>query len=129
MGTLLGTTRTARSALLELMNACDALPNFGTFQIVHLSLTTPPPMRKYQWYRGLGPYTEQEEQVLREQIQDMKDRAINRFTRPEAGCQEGGGREKAALRFIELNPALADTNVGIPPVFHLGSMKVEEYGV
>ena len=64
-----------------------------------------------------------------EQIQDMKDWAINCFTGPEMGCQEGGGRQKAKLRFIELSPVLADRwpDDGIPPRYHLGAVKVEEY--
>ena len=59
----------------------------------------------------------------------MKDWAIDWFTGPETGRQEGGGRQKATLRFIELSSVLADRwpDDGIPPRFHLGSVKVEEY--
>ena len=119
----------------ELVNACRALPNFDTLQVVHFSLTTPPPTRLCwpEQCGGLGCYTEQQKQVLREHIQSVKDVAVNWLKEPETGCQHGEGRRKATLRVIELNSVLTDTprrpKHGASPIFHLGSVKVEEYGV
>jgi len=140
---------------------CKTLPNFDTLQIVHFSLTTPPPTCLcWPWQcGGLGSYTEPQKQVLREQIRCVKELAIDCLKELEAGCQQGEGRKKTALRerimgvndrvvvrskpemgrrrttlrIIELNSVLTDTprhlKYGASPIFHLGSVKVEEYDV
>ena len=132
---LLETIEAARSAILELVNACKTLPDFDTFQIVHFSITTPPPTRLcWPWQcGGLGSYTEEQKQVLRELIQTVKDVAIDCLKELETGCQQGEGRTKTTLRIIELNSVLTDTprrlSHGASPIFHLSSVKVEEYGV
>jgi len=159
MGVLPDTVGNARPAMLELVNACRALPNFDTLQIVHFSLSTPPPTREcWPWQcGGLASYTEGQKQALREQIQRVKDLAIDCLKEPEKGCQEGGRKKtalrermrgvkdrmvacpkptmgrKTTLRVIELSSVLTDTprrpKYGASPIFHLGSVKVEEYEV
>ena len=118
---------TVRSTLAKLGNACNALPNFHTLQIVYLShsiLTIPT--------RKCWRCPERRQNVRStEQIQDMDNWAIDCFMEAETGSQEGGPRQKTTFRFIELGPVLADTqpDVDIPPMFYLGSVKVKEYGV
>lgn len=150
----LETVRTARSALLELVNACKALPNFDTLQIVHFSLTTPPPISRCGGCDGPGPYTEQEKQTLRDQVQGVKDLAVDCLRKPEKGdgrkkavpkkkqvrgtrcrtvdCPKPKtGRKEIKLRVIELSSVLSlpSPRAGIPLRFNLGSVKVEEYDV
>lgn len=151
------TVRTARSALLELVNACKALPSFDTLQIVHFSLTTPPPISRCGRCDGPGPYTEQQKQVLRKQVQSVKDLAVDCLRKPEPSDQEEEGRKKGVvkmqirgiryrtidcpkpktgrkmikLRVIELNSVLSlpSPRTGIPLRFNLGSVKIDEYDV
>jgi len=154
----LDTIKTARSALLELVNACNALPNFDTLQIVHFSLTTPPPISRCGQCDGPVSYTEQQKQVLRDQVQGVKDLAVDCLRKPETRHQEGEGRKKMVLRkrgvggvryrtadcpkpktgrkkitlrVIELDSVLAlpSPRAGIPLRFSLGSVRVEEYDV
>ena len=106
---------------------------------------------------GLGPYTEQQKQTLREEMQCVKDWTIDCLKEPETGCREGEGREgavlseqmrcakdwvtsclnpergskKTTLRVIKLNSALSlpRPRPGYPTRFHLDSVKAEEYKV
>jgi len=76
-----------RSAISELIDACKALPDFGTLQIVHLALDKPPP-RCWCGRTGcgrLGPYTEERKWELREEMEGMKDWAIECLKRPKTG--------------------------------------------
>ena len=122
-GTLLDPVGSARSATLELVNACKALPDFDTLQIVHFPSVTPLPMCGCGRvrYGSLGLSMEQRRQALKEEVRCLKDLARDCLKKPEAGCQDRAGRKKATLRVIELSsdrPRLRS---------HLGSVKVEEY--
>jgi len=97
---------TARSAILELVNACKTLPDFNTFQIVyvHFLVKHPyPPIRGYERTRdGVPPTMEQRRQALRDLMKGVKNVAIDCLKKPEIGCQQGEGRKRTTLRVIEL---------------------------
>jgi len=119
--------------MIELVNACKTLPSFDTLQIVHFSFTTAPPTRVWEG-GGLESYTEQQKQVLREQIQGAKDSAIDCLKELETECQQVEGKKKTTLRVIELSSVFTSTRrhpgyVATSPIFHLGSVKVEDYDV
>jgi len=65
-------------------------------------------------------------------MKGVKDWAIDCLKRPGMGHRKGGGRKETTLRVIELSsifdplPRYRDSGL---PVFHLGSVKVEEYKV
>ena len=85
-----------RSAISELVNECEALPDFTTLQIVHLTLTTLPPIC---WCGVtecgvLGPYTEERKRALREQMKGVEDWTVDCLKRAKTGCQEGEGEGK-----------------------------------
>jgi len=119
--------------MLELTNACKALPNFGTFQIVRLSLNTPLPTREHQSWRcrNRWAFMERQKPVLKEQMEDVKDWAIDCLKEPETGSREAERTQKTTLRIIELSSVLAlpQPRYGATPRRHLGSVKVEEYEV
>lgn len=129
---------TAHSALLELVNTCNSLPNFDTLQIVHFSPTKPPPTSPCWRCNGPGPYAERQKQVLRDRVQGVKDWAIDCLKKPGTRYQEGEGR-KATLRVIELSSVLTlprsstsflpRSGCKVPFRFNLGSVKVEEHDV
>ena len=113
-----GLVENVRSAILELANACKALPDFDTFQIVHFSLPDfapsldgpvmcDPAMLFYHLRDGLGT---------------GKDLVINCLEEPEMGRREGEGKKKTTVRVIELVEKS-------PPILSPGSAKVEEYEV
>jgi hypothetical protein len=112
-GYLLDPVGTARSATLELVNACKVLPDFDTLQIVHgcwldcggEELCAKLLQRKYM-----------------EHVDGAKDMAIRCLKEPEMGPREGEGRRKSTLRVIEL---IAGPSQG----FYMESAKVEEYEV
>ena len=105
--------RTARSATLELVNACKALPDLDTIQIVHFLPGTGDRLE------AIGIYsTEPSNRALREEVRSVRDSAIDCLNTPEMGRQKGGRRKKITLRVIELNPD--------HPRPHLGTVEVEE---
>ena len=136
---------------------CNALPDFDTLQIVHFSLTTPPPISRCGRCDGPVSYTEQQKQTLKDQLQGVKDLAVDCLRKLETGHQEGEitkkmtlrkrvggvryrtadcpkpemGRKKITLRVIELSSVLSlpSPRAGIPLRFNLGSVKAEEYDV
>ena len=122
----------ARSTISGLANACKGLQDFGTLQIVHLSLTTLPTWcwcGRHQCGK-LGPYSEERKQELREEKKVVKDLAIDRLKRPETGRGSGGERKETTLRVIELNSTFnhfpwRDTRWILG--FRLGSVEAEEY--
>ena len=124
-GTLLNSIESARSATLELADACKALPDFATLQIVHFPVVTPLPMCGCGWmrYGSLGPSMERRRQVLREEVKGLKDCAIECFKKPNAGSQDGVRRKKTTLRVIELSSDRPHSR------FQLGPVTVEEYEV
>jgi len=106
--------------MIELVNACKALPCFDTFQIVHFPHGSPP-LRRADWSEETNILSslEQQKRALREQVNNMKDWAIDCF-KVDMGCQEGEGRKKTTLRVIELNAS------GTILKFCLDSANVEE---
>jgi len=108
----LDTVEIARSETLELVNTCKALQGFDTIQIMSFLPST--------WMGRVGlSSSEQLNQGLRERVNGVRDVAIDCLKRPGTGW--GKGRKKATVRVIELSPD--------HPKPHLGSVKVEEYGV
>jgi hypothetical protein len=89
----LGPAGSVRSATSELVNACKALPDFDTLQIVYGCQ----PMY-WELYHSEIP----RRQTLREHAGYAKDSAINCLREPETGCRERGGRKKITVRVIEL---------------------------
>jgi hypothetical protein len=105
----LGLVGRVRSAMPELVNACKALPDFDTFQIVH----SPDGGNR-------------ELDKLREHLGSVEDIAISCLKEPETGCREGEGegRKKIMVRIIELVASGSR-----PAPVYLDSVKVEEYEV
>ena len=121
----------ARSAISELVNACKALEDFSTLQIVHYSLTELP-MRCWCGFQGCGeqgPYSVGRKQALRKQMKGVEDWTIECLKRPKIGPQERNGKKETMLRVIELSsvfdqvPRIGDDDL---LRFHVGSVKVEE---
>ena len=116
-GLPLDVVETTRSAALKLVNACKALPDFNTIQIVHIGGgPRPPAVGGYEQMRDGGlPPVEQRWQALRDRVKDVKDVAMDCLKE----CQEGEGRKRITLRVIELGRFR-------PPGKHRpGSMRVE----
>ena len=102
----LDTVEAARSATLELVDACKALPDFDTLQIVYrlcvlVGLSDGGDIPSSQLERVA---MEHRNRVLRERVDTVKGWAIERLKRVKPGCQGGDGRKKTTLRIIELNP-------------------------
>jgi len=107
----------ANSAILELVDACSALPDFDTLQIVYSLLAAPLRISRCGFARV--PHN----QGRRRRMRDVGDLAIDCLRKAKAGRLEGEGRKEATMRVIELNPCLR--YVGHP----LASVKVEEFEV
>jgi hypothetical protein len=94
----LGLSESVRFATLELVNACKALPDFDTFQIVHFPL----PSLDSSW----GPVrTYDPSEPFHELWRDLgsgEDLVINCLKEPETGCWEGEGKKKTTVRVITL---------------------------
>lgn len=122
-GPLLDPLGGARSATSELIQACKALPDFDTLQILHFPTVAPLPICGCGRMRSgsLGPPMDQRRQALREEVKCLKDWAMECLRNPETGREEGAGRKKIALRTIELS-----SDRPRAPKFHLASVKVEE---
>jgi len=121
MGILFDPVGTARSAVSELANACKALPDFDTLQIVDFPLVSPPLV----WMGGRliyggsfieGAREEQRKQLLR--MKAVKDSVMD-CLEPKIGCREEG-RRQTTLRMIELG---SDSHRS---PFYLDSVKVED---
>ena len=110
--------RNVRSAMLELANACKALPDFDTFQIVHFSLPVVDEISEYERTHDPAPLFYN----LRSGLGTGKDLVINCLKEPETGRREGEGKKKTTVRVIELVEKF-------PPLLRPGSAKVEEYEV
>ena len=110
-GYIIGQVGSVRSATSELVNACKALPDFDTFQIVYGCRP---------WYNEADLRVRWRRRGLREQVDSAKDLAINCLRELETGCREGEGRKKTMVRVVEL-----DVNSRCPN-FHLDSVRVEE---
>ena len=123
-GNLLDTVGTVHSAMLELVNACRVLPDFDTLQIVHVLLGES--VLICGSIRITLTLTDQRERALREQMEGVRDLALDSLRKVKAGCWEG--KEKVMLRVIELSPhfPLVGPRLGAA---HLGSVKVEGFEV
>jgi len=98
--------------MLELVNACKALPDFDTIQIVHFLPGTGDRLE------AIGILsTEPLNRTLREEVKGVRDSVVDCLNKLEMGRQKGG-RRKITLRVIELSPD--------HPRPHLGSVEVEE---
>jgi hypothetical protein len=114
-GYLLDPVGSARSATSELVNACKALPDFGTLQIVYGCGVM---------YNEVGLAAKHRRRVLREHVDSTKGWAIDCLKDPGTGRREREGtRKKITVRVIELI-----VNASRPQL-HLDSVKVEEYEV
>ena len=127
-GILIDPTKSARTATLELVSACKALPDFDTLQIVHFPLVTPLPLCGCGRMRltNQGPSLKQRTKALRDEVKGVKDWAIDCLREPGVGCQEKVkevGRKKTVVRIIELRSDRPR------PKYHLASVKVGEYEV
>ena len=109
------------SATLELVNACRALPDLDTLQIVHFLLDKPLLVCGYT--RASLAATDKQEQALREQVRGVKDLVIGSLKNAKAGRQEGEGRKNVLVRVIELSPYLPLAG------YHLNSVKAEVFEV
>ena len=126
----------ARIGMLEILNACEALPNFHTLQIVYMFESSRQSRRALSSHRGhhdeWDVWDELKEIFLGE-VGVVKDMAIGAFQRLE--CQEGekesrGRRKKVAVKIIELEWALSEgfgLGWGWPDAMILGSVKIQDY--
>lgn len=121
-GYLLNPVESARTATIELVNACKTLPAFDTLQIVHFPLVVPFMIHgSAPVYSNRDPRAEQLKRPLREHVRGAKDSAIDCLKKPGAGCREGEGRiKKTTVRVVEVDADRPRWN------FYLDSVKVEE---
>ena len=96
----------ARSALLELVVACKALPDFDTLQIARFPIILP---RLACWcgqeqcgHPRLCPA--QWEWALAKQTKDLEEWAADCLKEPETGYLEEEERKKTTLRVIKIGP-------------------------
>ena len=91
----------APSAVLELITACNALPDFDTLQIVHLPSPTPSLMGCgcNEGVRGRCKPSREQLNQTREEVKGLRDWAIDCLKKSEMG--EGGKR--TTLRAIRLD--------------------------
>ena len=108
--------RNVRSAMLELANTCKALPDFDTFQIIHVPLPVLRPELYMDYEMTRNPALSFYE--LREELGSGKELVMNCLKKPETKCREGEGRKKTMVRVVELAEG-----------HHPASTKVEEYEV
>ena len=123
MGILLDPAGGARSAMSELVVACKALPDFDILQVVRVTIN---PVHLVCWcgWGGCGSRmdsSEQQEEILRIQTEDMKDWAIDCLKKPETGFQKGEKRKRKriTMRVFVFGPGRPCHSSG----------KVEEYEV
>ena len=98
----------ARSAILDLVGACKALPDFDTLQIVRFPAIPPPLVCSCVWSvcNCRLPSTRQ----LENQMKELEEWAMDCLKKPRPGCQEGEGR-KTTLRVIKFRPGRRSVKV------------------
>ena len=116
---MFATVRTARSAAVELVDACKMLPDFDTLQTVLYA----PSLRSVE---ALGGGNGLISVGRKEQVGIVKDWAMECLKRAKPGCQGGDGRKKATLRVIVLSPYRPAARFYVN---FAGVEKVEEYEV
>jgi hypothetical protein len=104
---------TARSATSELVNACNALPYFDTFQIVHGYR----PM-----YKEVDLSLRRRRRKLRERVEGAGGLVTNCLGELETRCRQRDGGKTTTVRVIELA-------AGYRQNAYLDSVKIEEYQV
>ena len=116
-----------RSATLKLIDACKILPDFDTFQIVHFLPATPSLgcMGAFRRVSHLAS-AERRKQALGEQVNLLKDWAMECLKKAKPACQEGEGMKKTTLRVIGLGPEHPTAGFYVD---HARVEKVEEYEV
>ena len=95
--------------MLELVAACEVLPDFDTLQIARFPFAQPP--RRWD-----------QEQAFRKEAEDLKDLAIDCLKKSKTGCQERRKGTALRLRVIEF-----DSDCHLSRACHSGPVKVEEY--
>ena len=72
---------------------------------------------------------EQEKRALAEEVEGMKDWALDCLRKPETGCREGGGeqRKNTTLRVVGVNSEIFHLDPGI--YLQAGPITVGEYKV
>ena len=96
----------AHSAMLELVVGCKALPDFDTLQVVRITLAQVHSSCGCGWggCSSRMDSSEQQEEILRKQTEDMKDWAIGCLKKPEIGWREGEERKRIMLRVFMFGP-------------------------
>ena len=95
----------ARSATLELVDACKAPADFDRLQIVHFLPRRPSLTWLNSWLGGQSDRdATQRDKALTEQLNGLKDWLIECLRKPDTGCQDGEGRKMTRLRVIKLGP-------------------------
>jgi len=121
-GVRLDMDKIAHLAILELANACSALPDFDTLQIVHFLLIPPLTVCGFAPIpHDSLPTTEDRKQAVRWRMRDVGDLAQDCLGKAKAGCLEQEGRKQTTMRIVELSPYLPFAG------YHLASVKVEEF--
>lgn len=124
MDFLPGQAERARSAIFELVGACNALADFDTLQIVHFPIIPPPRICLCMWPAcdcyalSSKEWEERTERLtggLEKKMKDLEEWAMKCLKEPRTGCREGEGRD-ITLRTIKFKQGYS-------------SVKVEECGV
>ena len=111
----------------ELVDACQALPDFDTLQIVHYLPRPSPSCRVDVPPRGyIIPSVGQQKQESKEEVNGLKDWAMDCLRKSRTGCQEGEGRKKTMIKVIELGSYVRADDLDTS---HLDVLEVEEYEV
>ena len=98
-GTLVDPIGGTHSAMSELVVACKALPDFNTLQIVREIIPPVSLVCRCEW-GGCGSRigsSQEQEEILRKQTEDIKDWTMNCLKKPETGFQEGEERERKRI--------------------------------
>jgi len=119
----------ARPAILELVNACKLLPSFNTFEIMYYPPATIHAKTKCDGLEPSMVQREQQKRAMAEEVECMKDWALDCLKKPETGCREGDGEERKniTMRVVELNSEIFHLDSGT--YLQVRPMTVGEYKV
>ena len=102
---LLNWPESAHSAVLDLVGACRALPDFDTLQIARFPIVSSRRTCLCLWYESCTcdryPTTEWEE-AFEKQMKDLGGWTVD-CLKLKTGCQEGEGRGRTAFRVIKFS--------------------------
>lgn len=120
-GPLSATAELAYTAIAEIVDACNALPNFDTLQIVHLfrDNSSLPSVLTGNWREVYSSY--ELKRYFKEEVEAVKDMAVG-------ALGKGGERGKVIVRVIELG---WDHRFKLAWLFRrtIRSVNIEEYKV